>query len=53
MADDPKDRAIAVAEQIRARVEANGQRAKLTSAQRKLLDLSAKIFLITHDPQPI
>jgi hypothetical protein len=44
MADDAKDRAIAVAEQIRARVEANGQRAKLTSAQRKLLDLSAKIF---------
>jgi hypothetical protein len=44
MGDDAKDRAIAVAEQIRARVEANGQRAKLTAAQRKLLDLSAKIF---------
>jgi hypothetical protein len=44
MTDDARDRAIAVAEQIRARVDANGQRAKLTPAQRKLLDLSAKIF---------
>ena len=40
MADDAKDRAIAVAEQIRA----NEQRNKLTAAQRKLLDDSATIF---------
>jgi hypothetical protein len=43
MIDDPKDRAIAVAE-LRARVEAKAQTATLTPAQRKLLDLSAKIF---------
>ena len=43
MADDPKSRAIAVAE-LRARVEANTERGKLTPAQRKLLDDSATIF---------
>jgi hypothetical protein len=43
MADDPKDRAIAVAE-LRARVEANTQRTKLTPAQRQLLEHSARIF---------
>jgi hypothetical protein len=37
--DDAKDRAIAVADLIRSRIEANEQRAKLTSAQRKLLEL--------------
>jgi hypothetical protein len=42
--DDAKDRAIAVADLIRSRIEANEQRAKLTSAQRKLLEHSAKIF---------
>ncbi len=41
--DAAKNRAIAVAE-LRAQMEANTQRATLTSAQRKLLDLSAKIF---------
>jgi Plasmid encoded RepA protein len=43
MTYDPKDRAITVVE-LRERMEANAQRAKLTAAQRKLLDLSAKIF---------
>jgi hypothetical protein len=43
MADDLKDRAIAVAE-LRARVEANTERARLTAAQRKLLEDSATIF---------
>ncbi len=43
MTDDPKSRAIAVAE-LRARMEANTERARLTPAQRKLLDLSAEIF---------
>jgi hypothetical protein len=43
MTHDPKDRAIAVAE-LRARVEANIERGKLTAAQRKLLDDSAAIF---------
>jgi Plasmid encoded RepA protein len=43
MTYDPKDRAIAVAE-LRARGEANAERAKLTEAQRKLLDQSAAIF---------
>jgi hypothetical protein len=43
MTHDPKDRAIAVAE-LRARVEANTERGKLTAAQRKLLDQSAAIF---------
>jgi hypothetical protein len=37
---DPKDRAIAVADQLRARTE----RGPITEAQRKLLDFSAKIF---------
>jgi hypothetical protein len=41
--DAAKNRAIAVAE-LRAQMEANSQRATLTPAQRKLLDLSAKIF---------
>jgi hypothetical protein len=41
--NDAKDRAIAVAE-LRERMEATAQRATLTAAQRKLLDLSAKIF---------
>jgi len=44
MADDAKDRAIAVADQIRQRIEKKRQTDKLTSAQRKLLDQSAKIF---------
>src|ERR1700674_760192 len=44
MTYDPTDRAIAVAEQIRARVEKHRQTDRLTPAQRKLLDLSAKIF---------
>jgi Plasmid encoded RepA protein len=43
MTYDPKERALAVAE-LRARVEANTQREKLTPAQRKLLDFSAEIF---------
>jgi hypothetical protein len=43
MTHDPKERAIAVAE-LRARVEGNTQREKLTPAQRKLLDQSAAIF---------
>ena len=43
MTYEPKDRAIAVAE-LRARGEANTERAKLTAAQRKLLDHSAAIF---------
>ena len=43
MTYDPKDRAIAVTE-LGERMEANPQRAKLTAAQRKLLDLSTKIF---------
>jgi len=41
MADhDPKDRALAVADQLRARAE----RGPITEAQRTLLDFSAKIF---------
>jgi hypothetical protein len=44
MTDDPKDRAIAVAEQIRARVEKRRQTDKLTTAQQKLLQHSARIF---------
>jgi hypothetical protein len=40
MTHDPKDRAITVAEQLRARAAAN----PLTDAQRKLLEHSAKIF---------
>jgi hypothetical protein len=44
MTDDAKDRAIAVADQIRARVETKRQTDKLTAAQRKLLEHSAKIF---------
>jgi Plasmid encoded RepA protein len=44
MTDDAKDRAIAVAEQIRARVANRRQTDKLTSAQRKLLEDSATIF---------
>jgi hypothetical protein len=40
MTDDAKERAIAIAEQIRA----NKQRNTLTAAQRKLLDDSATIF---------
>ncbi|MBV8892786.1 MAG: plasmid encoded RepA protein [Acidobacteria bacterium] len=43
MTDDPKDRAIAVAE-LRERIEVNEQRKTLTVAQRKLLDQSAVIF---------
>jgi Plasmid encoded RepA protein len=43
MTHDQKDRAIAVAE-LRARGEANIERAKLTAAQRKLLGDSAVIF---------
>ncbi len=42
MTYDPKDRAITVVE-LGERMEANAQRAKLTAAQQKLLDLSAKI----------
>jgi hypothetical protein len=37
---DPKDRALAVAEQLRARAAAK----PLTHAQRKLLEQSARIF---------
>src|SRR5580693_9077460 len=44
MADDAKDRAIAVAEQIGARVEKRRQTDKLTAAQRKLLEHSTRIF---------
>jgi hypothetical protein len=40
MSDDPKSRAIAVAEQLRARAAAK----PVTDAQRKLLEHSAKIF---------
>jgi Plasmid encoded RepA protein len=44
MTDDPRDRAIAVADQLRARVEKKQQTDKLTVAQRKLLEHSAAIF---------
>jgi hypothetical protein len=44
MADDAENRAIAVADQIRARIATNEQRKTLTAAQRKLLDDSAIIF---------
>lgn len=44
MTDNPKDRALAVADQLRARVEKGRQTGSLTAAQRKLLEHSAKIF---------